>query len=49
MQGFLPALVMGQSVFISGVAFILALGFITGIFPAWQAMTLNTIDALNRR
>lgn len=49
MQGFLPALVMGQSVFVSGVAFILALGFITGIFPAWQAMTLNTIDALNRR
>lgn len=49
MQGFLPALVMGQSVFLSGVIFIIALGFITGIIPAWQAMKLNTIDALNRR
>ncbi len=48
-QNFLPALVLGQSVVLSGIVFILALGFITGIVPAWQAMKLNTIDALNRR
>lgn len=48
-QNFLPALVMGQKVFVTGLIFILALGFITGIVPAWQAMKLNTIDALNRR
>ncbi|SMF56156.1 putative ABC transport system permease protein [Alteromonadaceae bacterium Bs31] len=48
-QSFLPALVMGKSVFFAGVVYILVLGFITGILPAWQAMKLNTIDALNRR
>ncbi len=47
-QNFLPALVMGKSVFLSGLAFILLLGFVTGIIPAWQAMKLNTIEALNR-
>lgn len=48
-QSFLPALVMGQKVFLLGLVFIAVLGFITGIVPAWQAMKLNTIDALNRR
>lgn len=47
-QSFLPALVMGKGVFFSGLGFIVVLGFVTGIIPAWQAMKLNTIDALNR-
>jgi ABC-type transport system, involved in lipoprotein release, permease component len=48
-QSFLPALVLGKSVFLAGLVFIAILGFVTGIVPAWQAMKLNTIDALNRR
>ncbi|MBX2857398.1 MAG: FtsX-like permease family protein [Cellvibrionaceae bacterium] len=48
-QNFLPALVMGKGVFLGGLGFIVVLGFVTGIVPAWQAMKLNTIDALNRR
>lgn len=49
LQNILPALVMGGDIFVSGILFILALGFITGIIPAWRAMTLSTLDALNRR
>ena len=49
LQKMLPALVMDAGVFLGGVTFIVILGFVTGIVPAWQAMTLNTIEALNRR
>ncbi len=48
-QSILPALVLGHQVFISGLMFIAILGFVTGIVPAWQAMKLNTIEALSRR
>ena len=48
LKNMLPNLIMGQDVVIQSLIFILLLGLITGIIPAWRAMKLNIIDALNR-
>jgi len=48
LKSFFPTLVVGQEVILQGMVFVLALGLITGFIPAWRAMTLNTIDALNK-
>jgi len=48
LKNMLPNLIMGQDVILQSLLFILLLGLITGIIPAWRAMKLNIIDALNR-
>jgi len=48
LKNMLPNLIMGQDVVIQSLIFIFLLGLITGIIPAWRAMKLNIIDALNR-
>jgi len=48
LQNMLPNLIMGQDVIIQSILFMLALGLVTGFIPAWRAMKLNIIDALNK-
>jgi putative ABC transport system permease protein len=48
LQSMLPNLIVPPSILIQALGYMLALGLITGIFPALRAMRLNTIDALNR-
>ncbi|WP_086933735.1 ABC transporter permease [Agarilytica rhodophyticola] len=47
-RNMLPNLVMTSDVVATALVYILMLGFVTGFFPAWRAMKLNTIDALSR-
>ncbi len=47
-NGKLPVLYMSQRDMALGVAFSLALGLLTGILPAMQAMRLRVSDALRR-
>ncbi len=47
-RSILPNLVMTGDIFAAAVAYMLALGFVTGFFPALRAMRLNTVDALSR-
>ncbi|TVZ41988.1 putative ABC transport system permease protein [Alteromonadaceae bacterium 2753L.S.0a.02] len=49
LQNILPNLVLGSNTAVLAFAYMIALGVLTGFFPAWRAMKLNTIDALNRR
>jgi len=44
-----PNLILGREIALQALLIMLLLGVVTGIFPAWRAMSLNTIDALNRR
>jgi putative ABC transport system permease protein len=44
----LPTLVLGGSVWAQALAFMVALGFVTGIVPAMNALRLNIITALSR-
>lgn len=48
LKSFLPTLVFPAEILLKGFAYMLLLGFVTGFFPAYNAMKLNTIDALNR-
>ncbi len=46
--GFIPDLYIQGGAMAVGVALIVALGFVTGAIPAWQAMRLSIVDALRR-
>lgn len=43
-----PNLVMTGDIALTAIVYMLALGFVTGFFPALYAMRLNTVDALNQ-
>lgn len=45
---FLPALVLTGDIILQAISYMLLLGLLTGLIPAYRAMTLNTIDALSR-
>jgi putative ABC transport system permease protein len=47
-HGTLPLFYLPAADLVAGAFYIAALGFITGIMPAWQAMRLNVADALHR-
>lgn len=49
LKNMLPNLVMDQSIFWTALLYIIALGIVTGIVPAYRAMQLNIVDALTRR
>jgi len=44
----LPNLVLKSDVVVTALIYMLALGLVTGFFPALRAMRLNTVDALSR-
>ncbi len=44
----LPPLLLGGSIWVQALVFIAALGFVTGIVPAMNALKLNIITALSR-
>ena len=46
--GFLPIFYFPTSDLIAGIGFVVALGLVTGIVPAMQAMNLRVVDALRR-
>lgn len=48
LNSMLPNLVLTSPIVIQAMGFMLALGLLTGLLPAYRAMQLNTIDALNR-
>ncbi|MBC3766833.1 ABC transporter permease [Neptunicella marina] len=48
LASFLPNLILGQSVWLQGLAYMLLFGLITGIIPAVSALRLNIITAFNR-
>ncbi len=48
-KNMMPNLVLTANIFIQAVLYILALGLVTGIIPAYRAMQLNIVDALSRR
>ena len=45
----LPNLALDQSIVIQAVVYMVALGLVTGIIPAFRAMQLNIVEALTRR
>jgi putative ABC transport system permease protein len=45
---FLPNLVLSQDIVLQAVLYMVALGFITGIIPATNALRLNIVSAFNR-
>ncbi len=47
-RSMLPNLVMTGDVAVQSLIYMMALGIITGFFPALRAMKLNTVDALSR-
>jgi putative ABC transport system permease protein len=47
-HGTLPLFYLPADDLVAGVFYIAALGLITGIMPAWQAMRLNVAEALRR-
>lgn len=47
-QNILTNLAITDQVLMQAVGYMILLGLVTGFFPAYQAMKLNTIDALNR-
>ncbi|TQV84655.1 FtsX-like permease family protein [Exilibacterium tricleocarpae] len=49
LQAFLPGFAMPTSIVFSGALLSVALGFVTGIFPALQGMRLSIVSALGRR
>ena len=48
LAGMLPALFIPPKVLVYGVIAALAVGFASGILPAWGAMRLRVVDALRR-
>ena len=46
--GFIPDLYIQGGAMALGLGLIVALGFVTGAIPAWQAMRLSIVDALRR-
>ena len=46
--GFLPIFYFPTADLLAGIGFVVALGFVTGIIPAMQAMRLQVVDALRR-
>lgn len=47
-KSMLPTLTFSSETLLTGLVYMLALGFVTGFIPAFKAMKLNTIDALSR-
>ncbi len=45
---FLPNMILGQSIFLQSLGYMLILGLITGIIPAMNALRLNIVSAFNR-
>lgn len=43
-----PKLILSKSIAMQAVGYMTALGLLTGFFPAYRAMQLNIIEALNR-
>lgn len=48
LAGMLPPLLIPPKVFVYGVIAALAVGFASGILPAWGAMRMRVVDALRR-
>jgi putative ABC transport system permease protein len=46
--GALPIFYFPRKDIVLGLGIVLALGLVTGVFPAWQAMRLRIADALRR-
>ena len=46
--GFMPELYIQGQALALGIALVFALGLVTGVIPAWQAMRLSIVDALRR-
>ena len=46
--GFLPIFFFPKADLLAGIGFVAALGLVTGILPAMQAMQLRVVDALRR-
>ncbi|WP_075186344.1 ABC transporter permease [Teredinibacter haidensis] len=49
LQSILPNLILSGETILKALAYMVLLGLLTGFFPAWRAMRLNTLDALSRR
>ncbi len=47
-QNMFGSLVLTSDVAIQSIAYMLALGLLTGLIPAYRALKLNTVDALSR-
>jgi putative ABC transport system permease protein len=48
-KNMLPNLALSANIFLQALLYILLLGLITGLIPAYRAMQLNIIEALNKR
>lgn len=48
-KNMLPNLVLTGDILLQAMVYIIALGLITGLVPAYRAMQLNIVDALTRR
>lgn len=48
-KNMLPNLVLSPNIFLQAVLYMIILGLITGIIPAYRAMQLNIVEALSRR
>ncbi|WP_444943251.1 ABC transporter permease [Microbulbifer sp. ZKSA006] len=46
---FLPNLILGADTLLQGILFMLLLGLVTGLVPAFQALRLNIVSAFNRQ
>ncbi len=46
--GFLQQFYLSTENLLTGVAIVVVVGFLAGIFPAWQAMRLRVVEALRR-
>jgi putative ABC transport system permease protein len=45
---FVPGIALGPDIVVTALGLMLALGLITGLVPAWNAMRLKITDALGR-
>lgn len=48
-KNMLPSLVLNSNIFITAFLYMLALGLVTGVIPAYRAMQLNIVEALSRK
>lgn len=48
-KNMLPSLVLNSNIFITAFLYMLTLGLVTGVIPAYRAMQLNIIEALSRK
>jgi ABC-type antimicrobial peptide transport system permease subunit len=48
LNGLLPVLVVSPATLLTGVAFALGVGALSGLIPAFGAMHLRVVDALRR-